>query len=547
MFERMERLRRLFRFILVCLFLFTGISGTSKVQAAGETGSQKVRQTTIVVNYTQYEWWLLQWSDNQLLCHVYIDHEGWPTAEDVLTDCGGTVYNRWLSTQPCTGIGEGGLLPSECTGLYLYYIGSTPAEKEVTVDLPPAEVYITLSDCTPTPPENLCPGIPGMHFEGYEPLPNEQIIAIHVKIDGVETTCQGGACDVPLQPTRLAGSTIEFWADSSFGDSSAVFTALVRIIDSGVPTSPTGGGWYVDVISTQWRGAELATCAGVWESFPTLGGMPDWLSTPEDPAFLATEEPYAYLGGRLIAQGVVDGSSCPGGGLLSNGYADTCGMELALPEVIIWQNQFDGQILQVANDLNVPAQLLKNVFAQESQFWPGEFRQPKEFGLGQITDNGADALLLWNPDFYNQFCPLVLTRDQCSQGYLKLDSDSQAILRGALATSAKADCADCEYGIDLTSINTSINLVAHTMLADCDQVAQIVYNATGQIAGEVSSYEELWKFVVADYHVGPGCLSYAIYTAWPGSPTLKWDDVAAHLTEPCESVIPYVTQIISTP
>jgi hypothetical protein len=386
-----------------------------------------------------------------------------------------------------------------------------------------------------------------LHFEGNEPLPNEEIIAIHVKMDGIETTCQDIACDIPFRATRLAGTTVEFWADSSFGDSSAIFTAMVRVIDSGVSSSPTSGGWYVDVISTQWQGNEIATCAEVWQAFPPVGGVPDWLSTPEDPAFLASEQPYAYLAGRLIAQGVVDASTCASGGLLSNGYADNCGLDQAMPKVSLWQNQFDEQIIQAANDTKVPAQLLKNLFAQESQFWPGVFRQPKEFGLGQITDNGADALLLWNPPFFNQFCPLVLNQDQCSLGYLKLDSDNQGILRGALATSADADCVNCEFGIDLTSINTSINLVARTMLADCEQVAQIVYNATGRIAGEVASYEELWKYTIADYHVGPGCLSYAIYTAWASESTMDWEHVSSHLTEPCETVLPYVNQIISTP
>lgn len=521
--------------------------GSGKTLAADNPTEETIRQATIVVTYTRYEWWLLGWSDNTLLCHVYIDHEGWPTANDVLTDCGGTIYKQWLSTQPCTGLDQGLLPPTGCTGLYLYFIGSAPAEKEIKVNLPPAQMYVSLSGCSPIAPENLCPIIPKLHLVGDEPLPNEQIIAIHVRMDGIETTCQGSTCDIQLHPTRLAGTTVEFWADSSFGDSSDIFTAMVRVIDSGVSASPTSGGWYVDVLSTQWQGDQIASCAQVWQAFPPVGGVPNWLSTPEDPAFLATEEPFAYLAGRLIAQGVVDASSCSGGGLLSNGYADNCGLDLAMPKVIVWQNQFDDQIIQVANDTKVPAQLLKNLFAQESQFWPGVFRKPNEFGLGQITDNGADALLLWNPSFFNQFCPLVLTADQCSTGYLKLDTESQAILRGALATSAEADCINCEFGIDLNSIDTSISLVARTLLANCEQVAQIVYNATGRNAGEVADYEELWKFTIADYHIGPGCLSYAFYTSWAARATMDWEHVSTYLTDPCESVIPYVTQIISSP
>lgn len=543
----MERLTQLFRVCFVCLFFLINFSKTGRVSAADNPEGGTGRKATIVVAYTRYEWWLLQWSDSKLVCQVYIDHEGWPTPQDILTDCGGTIYNQWLATQACASDDSDLIPPAGCTGLYLYYIGNAPAEKTIEVDLPPSEVYISLSGCSPIPPENLCPSIPSLHFEGIEPLPNEEINTIHVKIAASETSCEGNTCDVQLKPTVLSGVTVEFWADSSFGDSSQIFTAMVRVIDSGVSVTPTSGGWYVDVISDQWKGNDLATCSDVWQAFPPVGGVPGWLTTPEDVAFLETQEPYSYLAGRLIAEGAVDASSCPTGGLLSNGYADNCGLEIAMPEVIVWQNQFDGEIMAAATEAKVPAQLLKNLFAQESQFWPGVFKEPQEFGLGQITDNGADTLLLWNTSFYNQFCPLVLSQETCSTGYLKLSEENQAILRGALASSADADCDTCEYGIDLTKTDTSIKLVAHTMLANCEQVAQIVYNATGHFGGEVSTYEELWKFTIADYHVGPGCLSYAMYTNYAARSPMDWEHVSAHLTEPCQTVIPYVTQVITVP
>jgi len=58
----------------------------------------------------------------------------------------------------------------------------------------------------------------------------------------------------------MLGSTIEFWADSSYGDSSEHYTAMVRVVDSGVSPAPGGSGWYVDVISTQWVGEPLGGC-----------------------------------------------------------------------------------------------------------------------------------------------------------------------------------------------------------------------------------------------------------------------------------------------
>jgi len=346
-----------------------------------------------------------------------------------------------------------------------------------------------------------------------------------------------------LQPTPLQGSSLEFWADSSYGDSSEHFTARVRVVDTGFSPAPGGGGWYVDLISTQYIGPPLASCARVWEVFPPPGGPPIWLSTPESPELLASAEPYYYLAGRLISEGVVDASQCASGGMLPNGYADVCGLETAKPYIEEWQNQFDKRILSVAKETGIPAQLLKNLFAQESQFWPGVFRVPHEFGLGQITDNGADVILLWNKEFYNQFCPLVLAEDTCSKGYLKLNKNEKAILRGALAKTAESDCAECPTGIDLTQTRFSVALFANTLQANCEQVFQTILTATNKIAGEVSTYEDLWRFTVANYHAGPGCVSYAIHQAWQNGGKLDWETVKTYFTEPCKGVVPYVDQI----
>ena len=172
--------------------------------------------------------------------------------------------------------------------------------------------------------------------------------------------------------------------------------------------------------------------------------------------------------------------------MLANGYADACGYEIAKPLVDEWQNRFDEKIIAVANETGVPAQLMKNLFAQESQFWPGVFRVPSEYGLGQITDNGAETILLWNASFFEQFCPLVLAASTCSRGYVYLNEDHRALLRGALALQAKSDCPDCDTGIDLTNVDFSIRLYAETLLANCSQVSRIVYNATNRSPGAVS-------------------------------------------------------------
>jgi hypothetical protein len=245
----------------------------------------------------------------------------------------------------------------------------------------------------------------------------------------------------------------------------------------------------------------------------------------------------------LIAQGRVDASTCPTGGLQPNGYADACGLEKARPVVDEWQDRFDSRIVEVSKESGVPGQLMKNLFAQESQFWPGVFRVPYEFGLGQITDHGADTVLLWNETFFDQFCPLVLAEDSCEKGYLGLLADEKALLRGALAVTAKADCPECPQGIDLSNTNFSISLFANTLKANCAQVAQIVYNASAKAAGSTSSYEDLWRFTVANYHAGPGCVSYAIYMTWQLEQNLTWEGVARNFTPACQGVVPYVEKI----
>ena len=535
----MVRVRVLLR-AAVLLLVLLGATGLTKNHANAQDPD---RQTTITVNYTEYEWWLINWQDNEILCRIFIDHEGLPTGDEVLQYCGDSLFNEYESTPPCPQVIQGKNNTTVCEGLYLHLVASKPKERQVVVTLPPPTVLVTLEGCSPVPPENICTQLPSLLLTGEEPLPNERITSIQGTYNGQPFKCDSDICALPLKTTPIEGVKIEFWANSTYGDSSEHFTAQVRVIETGVTNVPGSGGYFVDVLSSQWRGAPLASCAETWGAFPPVGGMPPWLSTPDQAALMATDAPYYYLAGRLITQEIVDASDCPMAGLLPNGYANACGLEKARPLVESWQNQFDARIIEVAKQTSVPAQLMKNLFAQESQFWPGVFRVPYEFGLGQITDNGADAVLLWNSSFFEQFCPLVLAQDACSRGYLHLKPDEQAILRGALALQAKADCQDCPTGVNLTNVDFSMSLFANTLRANCDQVAQIVYTATNESPGAVSNYEDLWRLTIANYHAGPGCLSYAVFMAWQRSASITWDQVSQNFTDACQGVIPYVDKI----
>src|SRR3972149_12272413 len=121
-------------------------------------------------------------------------------------------------TPACPQLEQGD--PSLCAGVYLFSTGSQPAEKTILVDLPPIQVWLTLAGCTPTSPENLCPEVPSLLLTGEEPLPNEHITTITALLNGQTYQCSTVTCTLPLMPTLLEGLPVEFWADSSYGDSS---------------------------------------------------------------------------------------------------------------------------------------------------------------------------------------------------------------------------------------------------------------------------------------------------------------------------------------
>ncbi len=534
------------KLIIIALLIVGGSvilnTGQAPFGAASETGEPPVRQTEIIVSYTEYHWWLTRWEDNAILCVIPVDHEGWPGFSEVLGACGETLYDEWASTPPCEEAIDAEGQTQACEGLYLFMADAVPKERTVVIDLPVPSVWLTLSGCTPAPPENQCSIIPALFFTAEEPLPNEQITAIHVQIQDDIYVCPGAECEIPMETTNIEGEQITFWAVSSYGDESEHFQARVRIVDGGLSDPPGESVWYVDVLSNQWRGSAISSCAATWEAFPPLGGPPPWLSTPEKFEEMETDVGFLYLAGQLIEKGIVDASDCPRNGLLGNGAANPCGLERSRTLVNEWQDQFDNTILQVSEETSIPAQLMKNLFAQESQFWPGVIISD-EFGLGQLTSQGADAPLLWNASFFNQFCPLVLHESECAKGYAHLDETSQAMLRGALATRTDASCVDCELGIDLEHAEFSIDLFAQTLLGNCEQVAYIVYDTTNQTPGLVSTYEDLWRFTLVNYNAGPGCLITALQTTWRQEEDLSWDLVAEHVSEGCQNAITYVERV----
>ena len=528
----------------IFLFLLSGLLAllnTESVFAAPEPPSDPDRFTSIVVEYTSYEWWLLRWEDNEVVCEMNIEHEDKPTLDEVYIDCGEALYTAWLEQEACPPevISR---KPAECPGYYLHHSSSTPKEREIALALPPSVVWITLEGCFPKDGTNRCDLPPTLVLRGDEPLSGEKILRINGELDGESFSCDSALCELPLSETDEEGITLSFWADSSYGDSSHLFDAHIRVIYME-DEETNEHFWYVDVLSSQWRGEENASCSESWDAFPPIGGVPEWLSTPENVADLESDLPYNYLAGNLISRNIVDASHCADFGIDAYGQATPCGLDAAEPAMLEWQNRFDTLIMKASEETSIPATLIKRLFARESQFWPGIFNEGEDVGLGQLTENGADIAFLWNPVFFEEFCPLVFEGDECDSGYLALDEAQQERVRGALVYSVNAMKDDAPLGVDLAQADYSVNIFANTLLGSCEQTGTIVFNNTAQSPGALTSYEDLWKFTLVNYNAGAGCLSLALGETIGNNQEINWENLSSNLTVVCMGAKDYVEDI----
>ena len=530
------------RWLLGLLSVLIAFSGTAFAPVfAPNPPPGPDRFTVVTVDYTAFEWYLATWKGSKIVCSVVTDHEGPPTTGEVYRDCELAVYNKWISQPPCIYKDS-----DLCDGYYTFPIDSWPAKKELPLQLAPASAWISLEDCQPvlSTSTNICESTPTLVISGQEPIQNERIIRIEGTYNGQPFDCdQTDTCKFHIPETDEKGVKVDFWAYSSYGDSSLIFSAQVRVqrADEG---DPDQAYWYVDVLSPQWQGQAVALCSDSWNVFPPVGGPPAWLSTPKQSEELSSDIPYTYLAKNLILQGVVDASACMDGGVGPDGNVNQCGLEKSREQVIQWQNSFDELILSTAQETGVPARLLKNLFARESQFWPGSYQVAGDTGLGQLTENGADLTLFWNPSFYNQFCASATPGIECGKGYMHLTDEERQILRLALVASVNAKCENCPLGIDLARADFSVGVFANSMIASCKQAGQVITNYTSKSPGEVASYEDLWKFSLVNYNAGGGCLAEVITRSLgEGNTILTWDNTSPYISGACAGAVDYVNDI----
>ncbi len=291
--------------------------------------------------------------------------------------------------------------------------------------------------------------------------------------------------------------------------------------------------------------AKDASCATIWSAYPQGGyAIPDWLYTPLQSSELATDEPYLYLAGRLLQYGLASAPDCPYNGLLPNGFASPCGLEAARPQVTNWQNRFDESIYKSSLENAVPANLLKRIFAQESQFWLGQSTDNEHFGIGQITEGGIDPLFLSYPDYYKLVCRDVLSADTCNSKYAELSDHNKALIRGYfLRTVIDASCPDCAEQYSPKKAQATIDIFAKLVVANCEQVGRVISDITEQKPGTVSTYDDLWRYTLLNYNGGSGCVSGAIEATVKAGEPVDWLHVSARLQSHCKGALDYIEKV----
>jgi len=222
-------------------------------------------------------------------------------------------------------------------------------------------------------------------------------------------------------------------------------------------------------------------------------------------------------------------------------------MVVAGAEVVAWQNIFNEAIYQTALETRVPARLLKGMFAQESQFWPGS-KYGFEYGLGHLTRSGADTTLSWSPELYGEVCRGTLNTDCHRSGsyfdYLTEEYYDRDTLLGETLERINPDCPQCTGGVDRMKVAASVRVFGWSLLAHCRQASQVIYNATGHIPLAVTDYPTLWRLGLYTYNSGAGCLYETLVGAWTPGEILSWEQFAGSAVETCRYGVGYVERVL---
>jgi hypothetical protein len=206
--------------------------------------------------------------------------------------------------------------------------------------------------------------------------------------------------------------------------------------------------------------------------------IPGWLKTGVAEEILATTTRYDLLVGQLLKHGYVDGSACPASGLTVEGSPNACGLQVSQEMMVTWQNQYDHAIWAASQLNNLPPLILKAVVAVESQFWPASDWTKGEIGLGQMTELGADLVLMWRTEVYQGVCRQAFGEKGCRTAYMFQDLQTQRLLRGQVLRNIDVSCPNCAHRLDIEKSELAVSYLAETLNASCSQAARTITMAT---------------------------------------------------------------------
>lgn len=474
----------------------------------------------------QIVWHLASWSTTETVCTLWMPTDATPDNKEILNQCGVAIYEEWLTSPPCENpYAE----RSKCTGLYLRKIGeyktepnpdssALSAEQEI-----PFRIQIDLLDCDPM---TLCPSRPEIQISLISDRPAELTGKMYVRMGSEEFVCEDKTCLVQLKPTDDQGLWFYYWLISPDGTSAVQERFLYR----AVPEQNGSGSYYFDMIHSAFP-QFIYPGSDVWFVFPPLGGTSAReYKNPDSVGELYTSRSYDLLCRHLIWTGEVDTDHCIGNGLIDGGPVNLCGEAACAFKMLDVQNQYDELILKAGKQHHISTRLLKGLIAQESQFVPVSNIQ-NEFGLGKISWLGFDLLLRQNQPYFDNVCSGIFTMqpERCSYGFEHMAEEDQDILLGCLYKKI----GTCE----------EIDMIAATVKASLNQVMNMIANISMFSLSDISDYESLWKFTVANYYVGSGCLLPALrYTYAKGFP-LKWEYVQYNFRSDCMRAVEYVEKV----
>jgi hypothetical protein len=483
----------------------------------GDTGRYKL----VEVQTTQYIWDLISNKDGHVICQAIVNHPNRPSNEETIQTCADQIFPALPTADP-SGSPRPTPVPFNLADFFRSVTWRFIATQELTrtIKQPLPAIIVNV-----TAPPNQSPPYYAV-IAAYEPVFGEHITSISGVLNGAAFTCPSARCEVPIR----SDSALEFWATSSYGDDSRHLQAVLVISQKADRTKT------LEVASLYPVTLFQDACLVTW-GMPQYE-MPAWSRFPATPEDLNTSRPYHYLAGKLLNAGLVDASDCPQTGLTGSGDYNSCALKATNQAVIDWQNHYDVSIWEAGRSVGVPPQMLKMLIGQESQFWPANSRHIyNEFGLGQLSQSGADVALRWDNELFSSVCSGLVY--DCSKIYGRLSTWMQATMRGGLVRTVDSECATCPHGIDEARAYESIPIIARTLRSNC---LQVNYLMDRYIAS--STYEDLWRFTLVSYHSGYQCLQEALFGVYYNNQPTDWQHVSAFLGCPGSQL--YVNEVMKS-